>query len=244
MKSVSEKGHAKNASNIKTVLAVVRGMGETYNPSNEKIQISSLANLCVNAEAAVKLVNKCMADSKPAITNREEAYKPLSGLTTRILNALKACGAPKQLVENAQTLVKKIRGDHKRVVTDSTVESTDTTDTKHHSTSRMSFDSRLDNFDKLINLLATIEQYTPNEVELTTESLRTMYTDIDEKNTAATLVEIPLDSARIERNKVLYAENTGVCDIAAMVKNYVKSVFGASSPEYKTISKIHFSRAN
>jgi hypothetical protein len=38
----------------------------------------------------------------------------------------------------------------------------------------------------------------------------------------------------------LYDESTGLCDTAQTVKAYVKSVFGASSPEFKMLDKIRF----
>ena len=45
---------------------------------------------------------------------------------------------------------------------------------------------------------------------------------------------------RISRNNLLYKENTGLYDVALDVKNYIKSVFGATSPQYKQVSKIKF----
>ena len=42
------------------------------------------------------------------------------------------------------------------------------------------------------------------------------------------------------RNKKLYNAETGLVARAQLVKNYVKSVFGASSPEYKLINKLSF----
>ena len=49
-------------------------------------------------------------------------------------------------------------------------------------------------------------------------------------------------NARILRNKTLYLAGTGLFDTAKDVKAYVKSVFGATSPEYKQISKIKFTK--
>lgn len=51
---------------------------------------------------------------------------------------------------------------------------------------------------------------------------------------------VPFGNARIVRNDSLYADETGLCDIAAMVKKYVKSLFGADSPEYAQISGLEF----
>jgi hypothetical protein len=42
------------------------------------------------------------------------------------------------------------------------------------------------------------------------------------------------------RNSILYASVSGLVDVALDVKKYVKSVYGASSPQYKQVSKIEF----
>ena len=55
---------------------------------------------------------------------------------------------------------------------------------------------------------------------------------------------VPLSNARIARNEVLYKEKTGLVDTAFDVKVYIKSLFGASSPQYKQISKLAFKALN
>ena len=108
------------------------------------------------------------------------------------------------------------------------------------SSSQMSFDSRLDNLDKLIKLLTSIPAYAPNEADLKVAALTTLLTDLKTKNTAVITAETPLVNARIARNDVLYKADTGVVDTSVDVKTYVKSVFGATSPQYKTISGLKF----
>ena len=52
--------------------------------------------------------------------------------------------------------------------------------------------------------------------------------------------KIPLNNARISRNDTMYKENIGLVDVATDVKTYIKSVFGATSPQYKTVSILKF----
>ena len=104
----------------------------------------------------------------------------------------------------------------------------------------MSFVSRIDNLDKLIKLLTSVTAYAPNEADLKVTALTTLLTDLKAKNTAVITAEAPLTNARIARNDVLYKPGTGVVDTSVDVKTYVKSVFGATSPQYKTISGLTF----
>jgi len=108
------------------------------------------------------------------------------------------------------------------------------------SSSQMSFDNRIDNLDKLVKLLTSVTAYAPNEADLKVTALTTLLTDLKAKNTAVITAEAPLVNARIARNDVLYKAGTGVVDTSVDVKTYVKSVFGATSPQYKTISGLTF----
>jgi hypothetical protein len=51
---------------------------------------------------------------------------------------------------------------------------------------------------------------------------------------------VPLANARAERDKLLYAPKTGMMDTALAVKEYVKSVFGSKSTQYKEVQRIKF----
>lgn len=59
-------------------------------------------------------------------------------------------------------------------------------------------------------------------------------------NDAVTAAATPLSNARITRNDELYGTDTGLCDLAGLVKKYVKSLYGADSPQYKQISGLEF----
>jgi hypothetical protein len=104
----------------------------------------------------------------------------------------------------------------------------------------MSYDSRLDNFDKLIKLLTSVTLYAPNEADLKVTALTTLYNDLKAKNTAVVAATTPLSNARISRNDILYKANTGLVDIALDTKTYIKSLYGATSPQYKQVSKLEF----
>jgi len=104
----------------------------------------------------------------------------------------------------------------------------------------MSFDNRLDSFDKLVRLLDNIPQYTPNEEELKVSTLANYYTTLSSANTTAVQAETALSNIRLVRNELLYKPGTGLVDITLSVKTYVKSLFGATSPQYKQVSGLAF----
>lgn len=108
------------------------------------------------------------------------------------------------------------------------------------SSSQMSFDNRLDNLNGLNNIVLGSESYAPNEADLKKDYIVTFYKDLSMKNDAVKAAFNPLRLARISRNEILYNPETGMVAVALRAREYIKSVYGASSPLYKQISAISF----
>lgn len=189
--------------------------------------------------------------SKTAFDNstniRENTFANLKKLSTRIVNALEATDATKQTVDDAKTINRKLQG--KRAdkakptttvagATEPTAEPTDTS----ISVSQQSFDSLIDGFTKLIQVVTTEPLYIPNETDVKVVTLNTLLTNMKTANTNVINATTTYSNARIARNTTLYGADTGLTDIAEEVKKYVKSVFGATSPQYKQISKLKFTK--
>lgn len=243
MASTSETGHAKNVTNFDELVSFVAGYGTTYNPSKVSIKLTALQTLSTNAKNAISAVNTASPSYSNAVAARESAFENLSKLTTRIINALKATDATPQIIDSAKTIIRKIQG--KRATSLKTDEEktaliAEGKEVKEISTSQLSYDNRIDNLDKLIKLLTSETIYTPNESDLKIVALTTLYTDLKTKNTAVLTATIPLSNSRLTRNDVLYKANTGLVDIAMDTKSYIKSIFGATSPQYKQVSKLAF----
>lgn len=241
MSTVYETGHAKNAANFQTLIAQVKGYGASYNPSRASVQLPNLITLGATADAAIANLNSLLPGYSNAVAEREEAFAPLSKLSTKIFNSLKATEAIQQVIDNAQTNHKKITGTRASVKLSEEEKQAllaQGKEVNQISASQQSYDSKLDNFDKQIKLLNSIPSYAPNEVELQVATLQTVYGNLQAKNAAVVTQSIPVRAARIVRNEVLYHPETGIVAVAQDVKNYAKSVFGASSANYKLISGI------
>lgn len=246
MPNKSETGHAINVAHFNDLISFVKGYGSAYNPSNAALAISVLETQALNANNSISAVNEALAPYSTAVAAREVAFTPLSKLVTRVMNSLKASGVSQQVYDSVNTVARKIKGTRASAKVASATgigESDTSTGIKQVSVSQMSYDSRQENFVKFIQLLIAVPQYAPNEVELQTATLTGLSTNLIVKNNDVINAEVPLSNARIARNALLYTETTGLCDIALTVKNYVKAVFGATSPQYKQISKIKFTKA-
>lgn len=243
MASTSETGHAKNVANFEDLISFCTGYGASYNPSKAAIQIASLNTLLTNAQGSITSVNS----SKTAFTNatnaRQAAFDPLKKLCTKIVNALDATDATDKLVKDAKTINNKIQGKRSGgKPTPPTIGATEATEDKTISVSQQSYDSLIENFDKLIQLVSSEPTYTPNETELQVSTLTTNLGNLKTANTAVINSYTNYSNSRITRNSILYAPTSGLVDMAGDVKKYVKSVYGATSPQFKQVSKLEFKK--
>ena len=215
------------------------------NPSKASIKLPALQTQATASKSAVSAVNAALSAHKNAVSAREVAFEPLSKLSTRVLNALKATDTSVNVDESAKTYARKIQGTRatpKKTDEEKIALKAEGKIVNEVSSSQMSYDNRLDNLDKLIKLLASIPLYVPNEAELKVATLTTLYNDLKAKNTAVITATAPLSNARISRNDVLYKANTGIYDIAIDTKTYIKSLFGATSPQYNQVKGLKFTQ--
>jgi hypothetical protein len=245
MASTSETGHAKNVANFEDLISYCVGYGAKYNPSKASIKLEGLQEIHNKAKAAIASVNATLPAYSQAVGSREAAFEPLSRLVTRITNAFAASDATAQSIDNAKSIARKLQGRRAGTKTETTTatEGTTTADTpKSISVSQMSYDSRIENLDKMIQILQAERAYAPNETELQVTTLQELHTDLRNKNTAVINATMPVSNARINRNETLYDTPNSLTTVATDVKLYVKSVFGATSPQYKQISGIKFTK--
>ena len=243
MSSDTETGHVTTVSNFDELIKITNLHAGKYNPSNPALSITNLESISASAHQSIKDINDLAPQYTIPAAKREEAFKPLSKLCTRVINSLKVSGASDAVVDGAITINRKIQGERataKKTEEEKQALKEQGKEVVEISSSQLSYDNRLDNLDKLIKYLANVTEYTPNEDDLKITSLKDYYIILEEKNKAAKEIGEPLTNARIARNKILYTPKTGLVDTALAVKKYILSVFGASSPEYKQVSKLKF----
>lgn len=238
MASKSEVGHAKNVANFQDLIAFINGYGATYNPSKNSLTLPELNALYTQANASLNAVVNKKTEYNNAVNQRAEAFSDLRTLSTRLVNALDATDATKEKIEDAQGFNRKLQGiraSKREEPLDPNLPAP-----KTNSTSQQSYDQLIQHFEGLISVLVSEPTYTPNETDLQVATLQTKLEDLKDNNQRVANANVEISNARLERNKVLYKEDNGLVDTAAEAKKYIKSVFGASSPEFAQIKGIAF----
>jgi len=236
-------GPGSNVTNLNTLNSAISGYGDLYNPSNELITLVALKALYVSGLSAVDAVD----DVQPANTNaknaRTDRFDLLSKLSTRIGNAFKSIISNKAAREHVRSMVLIIqrgRVNPKKDPPPVTDPNGDPIIDKENASHQSGYDKQLENFNKLIKYLASFPNYIPNEADLTVGSLSDFYDELSAKNQLVTDTQVQLNRARAVRKTVIDNPETGVVSLGMASKNYISSVFGPKSPEYKQISKLKF----
>ena len=236
MPSTSEVGHAKNVANLQKLIEQIT-VYTGYNPPIDSLKLANLQSLYTTASIKLSEVEDKRIANKSAIHQRQVAFENLKPICTKIINLLDILGITQGTLDQAKSLNRLIQGGQKKT-TPPTEEGGEAPKTV--SISRQSYTQQADNFGILLQLLATIPTYTPNEDDLKLANLTTYQTSLMSSTQAVDQCEAELNIKLIERDNILYSDGTGLYSIAQNVKKYVKSLYGATSPEYTNVSGIEF----
>ena len=236
MASTSETGHAKNVANLQKLTEQVT-VYTLYNPPVDNLKVANLQTLYTTASAKLNEVEDKRNANKNAITVRQSAFENLKSTATKIINHLEILGLPSGTIDQAKSLNRVIQGGQKKAVT-ALEEGKE--ETKTVSTSRQSYTQMAENFGILLQLLGTIPTYNPNEDDLKLANLEPYKNSLVDSTQSVDQTEAELNNTLIERDQLLYKDGTGLYSIAQNVKKYVKSLYGATSPEYTNVSSIEF----
>ena len=240
MASTSETGNAKNVANFQDLIAFVTGYGATYNPSINTLKLAQLNAIHTASQASLADVVSKNTAYNNKVNERIVAFKDLKSLSTRLINALQTTDATKEIIADAKTFNKKMQG--VRAKTLETPADPNMPAPNTISTSQQSYDQQIQHLAGIISVLQSEPSYTPNETDLQIATLTAKQADLTVKNSAVATAYTNVSNSRIARDTTIYGAGTGLFDVASEVKKYVKSVYGATSPQFAQVKGIEFTK--
>jgi len=243
MKTNNDAGHQQNVINFEVLISFVLTLGESYNPPKPTLTIPILSETLQKGKLAVLALNTAEVASKNAIAARTNLFNGFDGLITRVISSLRIVGVSALALAQAEAIVRDLRGKRATgILTEEqhTAAKEQGTDVKQVAVHNASMDKKIENFNKFILFLESIQEYSPNEPELTVPALKAKLLDFQTKTAELISADAAITFARLSRNEVLYATSTGLVDTALEVKLYVKSLYGATSPQYTKVNSIAF----
>ena len=243
----NKKSHQQNVDNLELIIAMVTTFEPAYDPSEARLSIPNLKLVKTNGDAVLLHLKEAEIDCGFAVTARTTVFGGFDGFVTRVINAFRISDVPEQTIVQCESIVRKLR--NKKASEDEAPAEKAEGDEheepgRHNKRRNGSFGTKIENFGKLIVLLKTQPAYKPNEKDLTVAALTKKHAALKLANSNCIRKDATAESLRRERYKVIYSAKNGLVDIALDSKLYVKSAYGATSTQYKSISGILFIRRN
>ncbi len=238
MGTISETGHDVNIANFKLIIMACGSFGVKYNPSNALISVAAMETQYAAAVVLQSEYVKSTAVLKLPVNEREDLLVALRGIVVRVVALLGSTEAGKSIVKDVKGLARKMTGSNvkrKRLANGDI-------DPKSVSNSHLGIDSRLENFNKFVELLALEPLYVPNETDLQVVSLRALLADLQAAVGVVDTLEVDVNMKRLARDRALYKADVGILDVALACKNYVKAVFGSRGLETHGVTGIYMKR--
>jgi hypothetical protein len=240
MASTSETGHAKNVANFQNLIAFVTGYGAIYNPSKNALKLPQLMALKIDADTKLADVVVKNTAYNNKVNERQTAFSSLKTLSTRLVNAFQTTNAIDQIIKDAKGFNRKMQGQRASVATTPT--DPNATAPKTISSSQQSYTQQIQHLAGLIAVLQSEPSYMPNEIDLQIPMLLAKQNVLTIKNDEVATSYANISNSRIARNTTLYSTEGSIFEVASEVKKYIKSIYGASSPEFAQVKGLEFKK--
>ena len=241
MSSQSETGHATNVAHFQNLIEFVTGYSTAYNPSKTSLQLPQLITLHTDSQTALSKVIAFNTIFNTKVYERSIAFSNLRKLSTRLFNALQSTDASTATINDAKIFNRKMQGKRAAAIQVPLDPATPAPNTI--SVSQQSYNQLIQHFSALKEVLLSEPSYTPNEPDLKVATLQTQIADLTVKNTAVAAAYTGVSNSRIQRNDTLYISPNSLIKTADEVKKYVKSLYGATSPQYAQVRSVVFRKS-
>jgi hypothetical protein len=243
---MSETGHAKNIEHFEQAIAYATSWGAAYQPTNASLDLVRMNLVLNSAKTAMSDAAGVRAAYTTAVNDRETTFQGIRPLITRCVQYYESTGAAQNKIDDVRTLKRKLDGSRAKSIeapADPPAGGTPPTPPATISASQQSYTQVVEHLTGIIELLSDdTPQYDPNETEMKLTTLTTRRDDMAAANTNVINTQVPYSNALGARNDILYADGSGLVDIALAFKKYVRAAFGAGSTQYNQIKDLEFVR--
>jgi hypothetical protein len=227
-----KKGKVQKVAALDKVLQICSEQGASYNPGNESLQPTAMRLLLEQAQQKTEAVNVTRSAYAMAVNARNESFRGIPKLAAQVARMVTSSKASADDKEEVRMIKRKLNpARKKKSESDSQTQPVTTEPAKGvRSTSQLDREGMMNNFHQLIEAVAVIDAYRPNEPEFSVENLRAKLAQLQQQCEVARAAAIRFSNARIDRDKVLFGAG-GAVEITQQAKDYIRAKFGARSQQ-------------
>ncbi len=243
--------NAKNVEAYGQLVRIYTGSGAQYGAGSQNLREENLLQLLIRSEGVIKGVSDAKTSFENATNGREVVAKKINKLASRVLAELKSSGAMSQTIDDARTMVRKIKGrlasGHAPQPMATAGQSTDATTTpssasSHSRINGTDYASLAYHFEKLLQTISSEPLYQPLEPELQVAGLQNALVLLRNGNTAVATAIGALMKARRDRNALLYTDPGSMYNTAQALKQRAKAAFGYDSEAAYDVNHIRLTK--
>ncbi|RYD71636.1 MAG: hypothetical protein EOP84_24560 [Verrucomicrobiaceae bacterium] len=154
-----------------------------------------------------------------------------------MVNTLESCGAPAHAVDTARNYLLKLRGERVKKPEPSSSDAPAEEIQEQISVSQRSYDGRTANFRRLVELCQNNrDKYAPNEGDVSLPAIENRLQQLVDASQKVNETASVYSSTLVERDRLLYNDETGIVARMEAIRSYYKSAFGAGSAERKRLN--------
>lgn len=237
-RSTNETGDIKNLENLQKHITHCKSLQPGYHPVNDDITTASLNKHRIKAWEVYEDLRTKRTDFILVTNRRQDRFNPVRKLATRLNGAVSGAGYDEKTYEDFTTITRKIQG---RLSKPKTKENESNQELQRAvSNSQQSYDQLLDNFADAIRFLERLGNFNPNETDLQIETLKRIEEELRAVNREYFETFKPFGMALDMRDLIFYDAQQGFIQKIMTSRDYLKSVYGYESPEYKFAISLHF----
>lgn len=238
MASTSETGHIVNLANFKKIIERCEEFGTVYDPPNTDITLANMTSKWTEADGLHSECLVALEATKIPINDRELLFQEILRLAVRSVNLYACTKATKLAVRDARGYLNRLTGHRVKIAR---LED-GTPDPNYVSNSQRSYVKKTEHLERLIELYKTDSNYAPNEAVLQISNLEQKLEEAKAINDDVHGLIARAIKKRTDRDHALYDVGTGIVDLSLACKKYVRSLFGANSPEAASVTSLSLRR--
>ncbi len=209
-----------------------------YNSSNVLLGTVNLKNRLSAGKLLPIAVETMLAPQKIRINARQAAYAKIPPYVRSARGYLKSSGATDAEIADAQTYFRPLLGTRAAPKIKDDPNTTANEAEKSNSVSKLSYDSMSGNLVALRQFLPVVTAFVPNEEAVKLTTLDDIITETNQTNQAVSIGFVPLFQAWNERDAQLYSDEDSLLNLFRLAKEYYKSLYKPSDPEYKAVTAL------
>ena len=215
---------AQTVGSFDKVLASCNALGARYQPKTPALTNTALSQLLERAQQSIVAVTVTRTAYRLAVNNRSESFAGIPKLAVRIVRMIASSESSPGHIADAMAIKNKFYSVRK------SQKSEGGSKVATRSSGRMNYETQMETFSNLVQIVQYLSSYDPNEADLKIDALKAMLADLRDKSQEVTRAAIDYSNARINRDLVIYGQQ-GVGPITVAVKDYFRAAFGTLSRE-------------